>query len=237
MSLWSGVDRAHLAPSIARSTLHPVQEVLALKTFAISALITVLTALSASASEPETPAQHAAIDAAAPDFSLADIHGKKHTLSDCKGKFVVLEWNNWDCPFVKKHYNSHNMQHLQKRYTDKDVVWFTICSSAPGKQGYYGADDLQKKYKSAKSAATAYLVDPDGRVGRLYGAKTTPHMFVIDPEGKLIYAGAIDNKKSTNPKDIEGATNYVEAALDAAMAGKAVKTKSSPPYGCSVKYK
>ena len=181
--------------------------------------------------------QKAEIDKPAPDFTLNDIKGKEHKLSDYKSKYVVLEWSNWDCPFVKKHYKSNNMQTLQKQYGEKKVVWLTICSSAPGKQGYYEASNHQKRFDEANSAATAYLVDPDGAVGRLYGAKTTPHMFVIDPQGVLMYAGAIDDKKSTNPDDIKGANNYVRESLDAAMSGSAVKTKSSTPYGCSIKYK
>jgi peroxiredoxin len=198
------------------------------------ALIMVLALVLAA---PADTSVKAAIDESAPDFTLVDIIGKKHKLSEYKGKYVVLEWNNWDCPFVKKHYNSENMQSLQKNYGKKEVVWLTICSSAPGKQGYYEAKDHQKRFDKANSAATAYLVDPEGEVGRLYGAKTTPHMFVIDPKGVLIYAGAIDDKKSTNPDDVEGATNYVSASLDEAMSGGDVKTKSAPPYGCGVKYK
>ena len=181
--------------------------------------------------------QKAAIDKPAPDFTLTDINGEKHTLSSYQGKFVVLEWNNWDCPFVKKHYKSNNMQGLQNRYSEKGVVWLTICSSGPGKQGYYDAKDHEKRFVEVKSGASAYLTDTEGLVGRLYGAKTTPHMFVVDPGGVLIYAGAIDDKKSTNPDDVKGANNYVEASLDAAMSGKPVKTKTSTPYGCSVKYK
>jgi peroxiredoxin len=181
--------------------------------------------------------QKAAIDKPAPDFTLTDVEGKKRKLSDYKGKFVVLEWNNWDCPFVKKHYNSGNMQQLQTRYGEKEVVWLTICSSGPGKQGYYSPEDHKIRFDKAKSGAAAYLADSDGEVGLIYGAKTTPHMFVVDPQGVLIYAGAIDDKKSTNPDDVKVATNYVEACLDAAMSGKAVATKSSTPYGCSVKYK
>ena len=207
-----------------------------MKTVTISVLLAMLLSLSLTTAAPADSAERAAIDKPAPDFTLVDIKGKKHELAEYKGKFVVLEWNNWDCPFVKKHYNSDNMQKLQKRYVEKDVVWLTICSSAPGKQGYYSADDLQKKFVKAGSDATAYLVDASGEVGRMYGAKTTPHMFVIDSKGVLIYAGAIDDKKSTNPDDIEGATNYVSACLDAAMAGKPVKVKSTAPYGCSVKY-
>jgi peroxiredoxin len=202
--------------------------------FIITALLLVS---SQTTTAPAASTTKAEIDKPAPEFTLVDIEGRKHGLSAYEGKFVVLEWNNWDCPFVKKHYNSKNMQNLQKRYGDKEVVWLTICSSAPGKQGYYEAEDHQKRFDKTSSAATAYLLDPDGDVGRRYGAKTTPHMFVIDPKGVLIYAGAIDDKKSTNPDDVKGATNYVSASLDAAMSGGAVETKSTAPYGCSVKYK
>jgi peroxiredoxin len=189
---------------------------------------------SPDATKPAEPM--AAIDQKAPDFSLAGIDGKTYKLSDFKGKYVVLEWNNLDCPFVKKHYGSGNMQALQKKYTDKGVVWLTICSSAQGKQGYYEPAALQEMTKERKLASTAYLRDPDGAVGRAYGAKTTPNMFVINPDGVLIYAGAIDDKPSTDPNDIPGANNYVAACLDASMAGKAVGTKSTVSYGCSVKY-
>lgn len=179
----------------------------------------------------------AAIDTEAPGFTLADADGNERSLKDFKGKYVVLEWTNADCPFVKKHYTSGNMQTLQKEYAKKGVVWLTICSSAQGKDGYYENAAVQKLIKENKSMQTAYLIDADGKVGRMYGAKTTPHMFVIDPKGILIYAGGIDNKKSTNPDDVKGATNYVSECLDAAMSGKPVATKTAAPYGCSVKYK
>jgi hypothetical protein len=138
---------------------------------------------------------------------------------------------------VKKHYASGNMQRLQKAYGEKGVVWITICSSAPGKQGHYEAGEQRKKFEANQSAAAAYVLDPDGKAGRAYAAKTTPHMFVIDPEGILLYAGAIDDKPSTKAADVEGAKNYVRACLDAALDGKPVETKTSAPYGCSVKYK
>jgi peroxiredoxin len=178
----------------------------------------------------------AAIDKPAPDFTLSDIEGKSRSLSDYKGKYVVLEWNNPDCPFVRKHYGSGNMQALQKTYRNKGVAWLTICSSGAGRQGYYEPAQLKKMAEKNGAAFSAYLRDTDGAVGRMYGAKTTPHIFVIDPDGILIYAGAIDDKPSTKKEDIDGATNYVRASLDAAMAGKAVAVKSSTPYGCSVKY-
>lgn len=172
----------------------------------------------------------------APEFTLNDIAGQQHSLSSYKGKFVVLEWSNPDCPFVKKHYNSGNMQSLQKTYTEKGVIWLTINSSAPGKQGNYPADELANIAKLNNSVPTAILQDLDGKVGRAYGAKTTPHMFVINPDGKLIYQGAIDDNSSPNPEDAKSAKNYVQAALDEAMAGKDVSEPSTPSYGCSVKY-
>lgn len=173
----------------------------------------------------------------APGFSLVDSEGKDHALTDFKGKFVVLEWVNYDCPFVRKHYRSGNMQNLQKEYTGKGVVWLSICSSAPGKQGYFESGDLNDRIKEEKARPSAYLIDAEGTVGKLYEAKTTPHMFVINPEGTLVYAGAIDDIASTDTDDLPGATNYVKAALDAAQAGKPVATRSTKSYGCSVKYR
>ena len=172
----------------------------------------------------------------APDFSLRDTNGKTNRLSDFKGKYVVLEWSNYDCPFVKKHYNSGNMQKLQKTYTEKGAIWLTINSSAAGKQGNYPADKWNEMVKEKGAAPTAVLLDPDGTVGKMYGAKTTPSMFVINPAGSLIYMGAIDDKASFAPEDIKTARNYVQMALDAAMAGKPVETSSTQSYGCSVKY-
>lgn len=180
----------------------------------------------------------AAVDAGnpAPDFTLTDSQGKEHKLSDFKGKYVVLEWANPECPFVRKHYDSGNMQKLQKEYTGKGVVWLMIASSAEGKQGHFTAEKWNETLKQENASPTAVLLDADGQVGKLYGAKTSPHMFVINPEGNVVYAGAIDSIKSANKADIEKATNYVSAALDAAMAGKPVETASASPYGCSIKY-
>jgi len=175
--------------------------------------------------------------APAPDFELTDTTGASHKLSDFKGKFVVLEWINHGCPFVVKHYASGNMQKLQETYTAKDVVWLAICSSAEGKQGYYSAADWQKVNAEKGGKATAILLDSEGAVGRQYGAKTTPHMYVINPEGVLVYQGAIDNVASADQDDIAGAQNYVATALDEAMTGKPVTTGQTKPYGCSVKYK
>jgi peroxiredoxin len=175
--------------------------------------------------------------AMAPDFTLPDAGGKNHALADYRGKWVVLEWVNYDCPFVKKHYGSGNMQKLQKAASDKGVVWLSINSSAPGKQGHFEGDALTQRMATVKAVPAAYLQDPEGQVGRLYKAKTTPTMFVVNPEGKVVYAGAIDDKPSTDQEDIAKAKNYVQTALDAAMAGKPVEPASTTSYGCGVKYK
>jgi peroxiredoxin len=181
-------------------------------------------------------AAEATVGEAAPDFSLSDAQQTAYTLSGQKGKYVVLEWFNPDCPFVRKHYDSGNMQGLQKTWTGKGVVWLSIDSSAPGKQGNYPADVLEQRMRGQGSAATAVLKDQDGKIGRLYGAKSTPHLFVINPEGILIYAGAIDSKASTDPADIPQATNYAQQALEESLTGKPVSTSSTKSYGCSVKY-
>ena len=172
----------------------------------------------------------------APDFSLTDSKGTPHKLSDFRGKLVVLEWLNHDCPFVKKHYSGGNMQKLQKEYTAKGVVWLSIISSAPGKQGHRTGPQADADTEDKGAAPTAVLLDAAGEVGKNYDAKTTPEMFVIDKEGKVIYAGAIDSIKSTDSADVAKAENHVRAALDAALAGKPVPTPKTTPYGCSVKY-
>jgi peroxiredoxin len=173
---------------------------------------------------------------AAPAFTATDDHGATRQLSDYRGKFVVLEWHNQGCPYVGKHYGSGNMQAMQKAWTAKDVVWLTVVSSAPGQQGYVTAEQSQSYVEAQHASPTAVLLDPTGTIGRAYGAKTSPHMFVINPDGVVVYNGAIDDKPTSNPGDIEGAKNYVSAALTEAMAGKAVTTASTQPYGCSVKY-
>jgi hypothetical protein len=172
----------------------------------------------------------------APGFTLTDSTGQSHNLSDFQGKFVVLEWLNHGCPFVKKHYDGGNMQSLQKEYTGQDVVWLSIVSSAPGKQGHMSPEETNQAKEEKGAAPTAVLIDEDGTVGKLYAAKVTPELFVINPEGTLIYAGAIDDKKSVDAADIEGATNYVKQALDEALAGNPVSTPQTEAYGCSVKY-
>jgi peroxiredoxin len=202
-----------------------------MKTKLLLTALTVVTAASLFAAESPK------VGAAAPDFALTDAKGAKHSLADNKGKWVVLEWFNPECPFVKKHYGSGNMQKLQKEFMEKGVVWMSIDSSAPGKEGNLSPEDASKKADEWKMNSTTLLLDPDGKAGQAYGAKNTPHMFVINPEGKVVYEGAIDSKATPNPADIAGATNYVKAALEEGMAGKPISNANTKPYGCSVKYK
>jgi peroxiredoxin len=197
-------------------------------------ILTILMSLMASAVFAFDPPP---VGSAAADFSLTDANGKTHSLSQYKGKYVVLEWFNPECPFVKKHYGSGNMQKLQQQYTGKGVVWLTIDSNAPGTEGNISPEQAEKITASWKTHQTALLLDPEGKVGRAYGAKNTPNMVVIDPEGKIAYQGAIDSKATPNPADIPNSTNYVKAALDESLAGKPVTTPQTKPYGCSVKYK
>jgi peroxiredoxin len=176
------------------------------------------------------------VGAPAPEFTATDSNGKMESLDQFKGKYVVLEWHNQGCPFTKKHYASGNMQSLQKEWTAKGVEWFTVISSAPGQQGYMTADAENAYVKKMGAAPTAVLLDKDGKVGHAYDARTTPQMVVIDPKGKIIYDGAIDDKATPDPSDIKGAKNYVNDALLEAMSGKPVATPYTRPYGCSVKY-
>ena len=172
----------------------------------------------------------------APAFTATDSHGQTDSLDQYRGKYVVLEWHNQGCPYTKKHYDSGNMQSLQKEWTAKGVAWFTVISSAPGEQGYV-TDAAENAYLAQMHAdPTAVLMDPDGKVGHLYDAKTTPQMFVIDPQGKLVYEGAIDDRPTPDTSDIKGADNYLTDALTEAMAGKPVVKPYTRPYGCSVKY-
>ena len=180
---------------------------------------------------------HAAnVGAPAPAFTGTDTKGKTHTLAEFRGKWVVLEWHNNGCPYVKKHYGSGKMQARQREWTGKGVVWLTVISSGPGMQGYVTAADADAYAAQSKAVPTAILLYPKGEIGRLDDARTTPQMYVVNPQGVLIYSGAIDDKPSTNPADVATATNYVSAALTEAMAGKPVTTPTTRPYGCSVKY-
>jgi hypothetical protein len=178
----------------------------------------------------------AKVGEAAPEFTGTASNGRTFRLSDYRGKYVVLEWHNNGCPFVRKQYNSGNMQQLQKRWTSQGVAWFTILSSAPGKQGYVLASEENDYLAKVQAAPTAALLDPSGEIGHLYDAKTSPHMFVINPQGIVIYDGAIDDKPTTDVSDVPGAANYVSLALEQSIAGKQVTTPATRPYGCSVKY-
>jgi peroxiredoxin len=179
----------------------------------------------------------ASVGQPAPAFTATDSNNHVHKLSDYKGKFVVLEWTNRDCPFTQKHYQSGNMERLQHEWTKRGVVWLTVVSSAPGEQGYAIGGEENAYMSQMRAAPTAVLLDPAGKLGHLYDAKTTPHMFVIDRKGVLIYDGAIDDRATTDVSDIAGAKNYVVQALQEAMAGKPVTVATSRPYGCAVKYK
>lgn len=185
---------------------------------------------------PLASAQGPRVGQQAPNFTATDSRGQTQTLSNFHGKFVVLEWHNNGCPYTIKHYESGNMQALQKEWTAKGVVWFTVISSAPGEQGYMTSSAENQYLARMHADPTAVLMDAGGKIGHLYDAKTTPQMVVIDPSGKIIYDGAIDNRPTTEESDIKGADNYVNDALTAAMAGKPVAVNHTRPYGCSVKY-
>jgi peroxiredoxin len=179
------------------------------------------------------------INEPAPDFTLSDSNNEIRTLSEYKGKVVVLEWTNHLCPFVKKHYKGGNMQALQKKYAGEKndkVVWLSIISSAEGKEGFVRPYEANQIAKQNDATPNAILLDSFGKVGRLYRARTTPHMYVIDKDGILVYQGAIDNKSTSDPKDIPGAINHVQVALDELLAGKKVSLGATQPYGCSIKY-
>ena len=194
------------------------------------ALIALFTTVAA------VPALAATAGATAPDFTIVDTAGKPVKLADYRGKFVVLEWTNPECPFVRKHYTSNNMQGLQKEWGAKDVVWLAINSTNTS-SGEYKTGEQMAGWISAQGAAPkATLIDGTSATGRAFGAKTTPHMFVVDPAGQLVYNGAIDDRRSSNPADAKGANNYVRAALTEATAGKPVTVASTTPDGCSVKY-
>ena len=195
----------------------------------ISASLSFLPVLAANAA--------ATVGQSAPAFTLSDTNGKAVKLADYKGKTVVLEWHNPECPFVKKHYDSANMQGLQSKYTKDDVVWLAVSSTEPGHQDYKKPELMNAILKTSKASPTAYLMDESGTTGKNYGAKTTPHMYVINGQGTLVYAGGIDDKRSADIADVKIAKNFVSAALDEMKAGKPISISTSTPYGCSVKYK
>jgi len=200
------------------------------KTFRVVFLALILAALAA-------PILAVRVGQPAPDFTATASSGQTYKLSDFRGKFVVLEWHNNGCPYTQKHYESGNMQRLQKEWTAKGVVWFTVISSAPGEEGYVTAPQENDYMKRMGAGPTAALLDPKGAVGHLYDAKTTPQMILINPAGMMLYDGAIDNRPTSDLSDIKGAKNYIADALGEALAGKPVSVAATRPYGCSVKYR
>ena len=193
-------------------------------------------ALAAALLAPALAAADAVVGQKAPDLTLPDADGKPRTLAEHAGKTVVVEWTNDGCPFVQKHYDSGNLQALQKKWTEKGLVWLVVNSSAPGKQGHLDGAGAKKLMAEKKAAPSAYLLDPDGKAGKRWGAKTTPHMFVVDAKGTVVYAGAIDDRPSTAVADVKIARPHVDLALAEVLAGKPVSTPSTKAYGCSVKY-
>lgn len=201
-----------------------------------SAIINIFITLFILAAFSNSALAEVAVGDKSPNFKVTDIMGKQHQLSDFTGRTVVLEWTNADCPFVRKHYDTKNMQNLQRRYTNQGVVWLTVNSSAVGKQGHLTKEQALAKVEKELAFPTAYIIDEAGELGKSFGAKTTPHMFVINGEGTVVYAGAIDNNSSSQASSVEGAENYVANALDSIMAKKPIEVASTQAYGCSVKY-
>ena len=195
------------------------------------------TLLAASVAFAGTASAKVATGSNVSDMTVTDSNGQTHNLSDFAGKRVVLEWTNEGCPYVKKHYNTNNMQETQKMATaDGDTVWLSVISSAPGKQGYKSGDEANATAAKYGAEPTAIVLDPNGDMGRSFAAKTTPHMYIIDADQTLVYQGAIDDNRSANPATVAGAKNYVKAALADLDAGQAVADSDTAPYGCSVKY-
>ncbi|MDZ4110922.1 MAG: redoxin domain-containing protein [Brevundimonas sp.] len=210
-----------------------------IRLLATGATLALLAACSPATEAPETgSAETAEAPAAdmAPAFTLVDAEGVERSLADFRGRTVVLEWTNEGCPYVQKHYEAGAMQALQREATGDGVVWLTIISSAPGQQGFVEGDAAREWQSRNNAAATHLLLDPEGTVGRLYDARTTPDMRVIDPEGRLLFVGGIDDRPTNKIEDLEGANNYVKAALADMEAGRPVATPFATPYGCSIKY-
>ncbi len=216
----------------AMSSAMPQTRLIHLARFAASLAISIASFFIADYAYSAT-----AVGQKAPDFTLTDTSGKTVRLSDFKGKHVVLEWNNPGCPFVRKHYDSTNMQALQKEAGDKGVVWLAINSTETGHPDYLAPPKLGQWMVQQKATPTATLMDQDGTAGKAYGARTTPHMYMVAPDGTLIYAGGIDSVPSARSEDIKTATNYVRQGLNEALAGKPLSQATTRPYGCSVKYK
>ena len=195
-----------------------------------------LLALIAAAPVSADPGAQARLGAPAPNFTLTDSNGKAISLADFKGKTVVLEWTNHECPYVRKHYGGNNMQALQKKWTGQGIVWLTLISSQPGAQGFVHGLEANKLTEERGAAPTAVLLDPRGGVGRSYGAQVTPHMYVVTGDGTLVYMGGIDDKPTTRLEDLKTAKNFVDAALNEVAEGKVVSIKTSRAYGCTIKY-
>ena len=212
-----------MSPTLSQSTMTKMT----MMNWFVAAALMVCATLALAAANPGEKA---------PVFFAPDVEGKAHRLETHLGKFVVIEWVNPNCPFVQKHYSSHNMQNLQKQWTDKGVVWLSINSTNPQHVDYLSPAAMAKFSKDQGMSMTALLMDSSSDMARLYAAKTTPHMFVIDPKGVVVYAGGIDDKRSARVEDVKTAKNFVSAALSEAMAGKAVSVSSATPYGCTVKY-
>ena len=209
------------------------RSLLSLAAVVVASLVSSGCSESEAAPIPDSPP----VGQPAPTFTVTDTKGKAHTLDSYRGKWVVLEWFNHDCPYTKKHYKTDNMQALQREYTGKGVVWISVLSSAPGKQGYRSSAAEADEEMTEKKAAPSFVVrDTAGVLGRQYGARNTPHLFAIDPQGVLRYAGAIDDKPTAKANDIAGAKNYLKAALDAGLAGQPIAEATTQPYGCDVKY-
>lgn len=202
----------------------------------LSAILTSVACLIVAAAFAATASAAPKIGAPAPAFSATDTKGQTRSLSDFRGKTVILEWTNHGCPYVQKHYDTGNMQALQKDATEDGIVWLTVISSAPGKQGHVSPERADALTEERDAAPMAVLLDPEGRVGRAYDARTTPHMYIIDPEGTLRYMGAIDDRPTARHSDVEGARNYVREALAAMEKGEDIAEPATRAYGCSVKY-
>ena len=218
-----------------KRTLFAVVAALALALVIVAAVVRPAPAIDKPAPARAYPAPE--IGTPAPAFSLPDTRGAEHSLAQYRGQWVVLEWLNYGCPYVNKHYGSGNIPGQQQKWRDRGVVWLAVVSSAPGEQGHHAPAKMDAESKKKGSNASAVLLDPAGTVGRMYGARVTPHMFVIDPEGTLVYMGGIDDVPTTRERDLERAKQLVDAALAEGMAGKPVSTPTSRPYGCNVKYK
>ena len=182
------------------------------------------------------PVVDAIVGEQAPDFEVMDANGNMRTLSEFEGQYVILEWLNHGCPYIRKHYDGNNMQQLQEKYTDQGVVWLSVVSSAPGTQGYMEPEEARQSIEEYGASPTAILLDSEGEMGRAYDARVTPHMFIIDPSGTVRYNGAIDDKPTPRASSLETAHNYIDAAMNSLMNGEEVEVKSNTPYGCGVKY-